>query len=81
MKLKRLQHAMYLCKDVEESSKFYTHVLGMEEIPRKLIDPKRKGAWFKMGDTRFHLAQGPEGHWSTTIWPSRWTTSRPGSRS
>ena len=64
MKLKRLQHAMYLCRDVEESRKFSTDVLGMEEIPRKLINPKGKGAWFKMGDTRFHLAQWDEGHWS-----------------
>jgi len=64
MKLKRLQHAMYLCRDLEASRKFYTDVLGMEEIPRKLIDPVRKGAWFKLGDTRFHLAQWEEGHWS-----------------
>src|SRR6516164_9672037 len=63
MKLKRLQHAMYLCRDLEASRKFYTDVLGMEEIPRKLIDPVRKGAWFKLGDTRFHLAQWEEGHW------------------
>jgi catechol 2,3-dioxygenase-like lactoylglutathione lyase family enzyme len=32
MKLKRLQHAMYLCRDLEASRKFYTDVLGMEEI-------------------------------------------------
>jgi plastocyanin len=57
MELKRLQHAKYLCRDLEASRKFYTDVLGMEEIPRKLIDPVRKGAWFKLGDTRFHLAQ------------------------
>ncbi len=64
MKLKRLQHAMYLCRDLEASRKFYKEVLGMEEIPRKLNDPARKGAWFKLGDTRFHLAQWEEGHWS-----------------
>ncbi len=64
MKLKRLQHAMFLCRDLEASRKFYTDVLGMEEISRKLINPARKGAWFKLGDTRFHLAQWDEGHWS-----------------
>ncbi|MDZ4814970.1 MAG: VOC family protein [Verrucomicrobiota bacterium] len=62
MKIERLQHAMLVCKDVEKSKKFYKEVLRLEEIERKLVNAPHDGAWFKMDNTRFHLAEYKDGH-------------------
>lgn len=56
MKITRLQHALLHVKNLEEAKAFYKEILGFEEMERWLINPIRDGAWFKIGDTRLHLA-------------------------
>ena len=56
MEITRLQHALLTVKNLEASRAFYQDVLGLEEMERWLIDPARDGAWFRIGNTRLHLA-------------------------
>lgn len=62
LKIERLQHAMLCVTNAERSAKFYREVLLMEQMERRLTTAVRNGAWFKMGNTRFHLAEYAEGH-------------------
>jgi catechol 2,3-dioxygenase-like lactoylglutathione lyase family enzyme len=54
MEILRLDHAALLVKDVERSRRFYSQVLGMEEVPRphSFTFP---GAWFRKGRAEIHL--------------------------
>lgn len=54
MDIHKADHVALLIQDVERSREFYTHVLGMQEIPR----PKNfnfPGAWLTTGDFQIHL--------------------------
>ncbi len=54
MEILRLDHAALLVKDVERSRRFYSQVLGMEEVPRphSFTFP---GAWLRKGGAEIHL--------------------------
>ena len=54
MKIRRLDHAALLVKDVERSRRFYSQVLGMEEVPRP-SNFHFPGAWFRKGSAEIHL--------------------------
>jgi catechol 2,3-dioxygenase-like lactoylglutathione lyase family enzyme len=54
MKIRTLDHAALLVRDVEKSRHFYGQLLGLEEVarPGNFAFP---GAWFRMGNTQLHL--------------------------
>ncbi len=54
MKIQGISHAALLVSDVEESRRFYSEVLGMEEIPRP-SNFHFPGAWFRRGTAELHL--------------------------
>jgi catechol 2,3-dioxygenase-like lactoylglutathione lyase family enzyme len=54
MKIRSLDHAALLVKDVERSRYFYGQVLDMEEVPRP-SNFAFPGAWFRKGSAEVHL--------------------------
>jgi catechol 2,3-dioxygenase-like lactoylglutathione lyase family enzyme len=54
MEIRKLDHAALLVKDVEQSRRFYSQVLGMEEVPRP-SNFNFPGAWFRRGSAEIHL--------------------------
>ncbi len=54
MKIRRLDHAALYVRDVEQSRRFYSQVLGMEEVARP-SNFDFPGAWFRMDGTELHL--------------------------
>jgi catechol 2,3-dioxygenase-like lactoylglutathione lyase family enzyme len=54
MKIRSLDHAAVLVKDVERSRYFYGQVLGMDEVPRP-SNFDFPGAWFRKGNAEVHL--------------------------
>ena len=52
-KIRRLQHAVFNCRDVEASMKFYTEVLGMEVVS---YEPHRKAAFLTFGGEHHNIA-------------------------
>src|SRR6184192_2023707 len=54
MKIRKLDHAALLVKDVERSRHFYGQVLGMQEIPRP-SNFDFPGAWFRQEGAEVHI--------------------------
>lgn len=52
-KIRRLQHAVFNCRDVEASVKFYTEALGMEVVS---YNPERKMAFLSFGGEHHNIA-------------------------
>lgn len=53
----RLDHIALLVRDLEESARFYTGVVGLTEIPNPMGG--RDIRWFEIGhNQRFHMQQG-----------------------
>lgn len=52
-KIRRLQHAVLNCRDVEASMKFYAEILGMEVVS---YDPQRKMAFLSFGAEHHNIA-------------------------
>lgn len=52
-----LHHASLVVSDTEASIKFYSGILGLEQIDRP--DLGFPGAWFKLGDQQIHLLELP----------------------
>lgn len=52
-KIRRLQHAVFNCLDVEASTKFYVEALGMEVVSS---DPERKMAFLSFGSEHHNIA-------------------------
>jgi catechol 2,3-dioxygenase len=52
-RIRRLQHAVFNCLDVEASVKFYTEALGMEVVS---YDPERKMAFLSFGSEHHNIA-------------------------
>jgi catechol 2,3-dioxygenase len=52
-KIRRLQHAVFNCRDVEASMKFYTEMLGMDVVS---YNPERKMAFLSFGDEHHNIA-------------------------
>ena len=52
-KIRRLQHAVFNCRDVEASMKFYTEALGMEVVS---YEPERKMAFLSFGGEHHNIA-------------------------
>jgi catechol 2,3-dioxygenase-like lactoylglutathione lyase family enzyme len=54
LEIRRLDHVSLLVKDVEQSKRFYTQLLGMEEHPRP-GNFNFPGAWLRKGSAEIHL--------------------------
>jgi len=52
-KIRRLQHAVLNCRDVEASKKFYAEILGMEVVS---YDRERKMAFLSFGGEHHNIA-------------------------
>ena len=50
----RIQHVGLVVSDLGRSRRFYTHALGLEEVPRP-ANFAFDGAWFRFGGTELHL--------------------------
>ncbi len=57
--LRRVSHVNLAVDDVEAARRFYSEVLGLEEIPRA-EGRQRPGAWFRLGALELHLSYEPE---------------------
>jgi catechol 2,3-dioxygenase len=52
-KIRKLQHAVFNCRNVEASMKFYTEMLGMEVVS---YNPERKMAFLSFGGEHHNIA-------------------------
>jgi catechol 2,3-dioxygenase-like lactoylglutathione lyase family enzyme len=59
--LRRVMHVNLAVEDVEAARRFYSEVLGLEEIERA-EGQRRPGAWFRLGTLELHLSYEPEPH-------------------
>jgi catechol 2,3-dioxygenase-like lactoylglutathione lyase family enzyme len=59
MKVKRAHHVSLCVSNIERSRRFYSDVLGLEEIERP--DFGFPGAWYQAGDVQVHLITVPDG--------------------
>jgi catechol 2,3-dioxygenase-like lactoylglutathione lyase family enzyme len=57
MKLKNIHHYSLVVTDMERAVKFYTNVLGLQEIeiPSTFKPAGAKVRWFQLGDQHIHL--------------------------
>lgn len=53
IRVKTIDHVTIVVADLERSTKFYTEVLGMQQIERPNFG--FAGAWFQAGTTQIHL--------------------------
>jgi catechol 2,3-dioxygenase-like lactoylglutathione lyase family enzyme/uncharacterized protein YunC (DUF1805 family) len=65
LRVKSIDHATFVVKDLERSRKFYVEALGMREVPRPAFS--FAGSWFQAGATQIHLileysGSGPAGN-------------------
>src|SRR5262249_6773247 len=65
IRVKAIDHATLVVKDLERSRRFYVDVLGMREVPRPPFS--FAGLWFQAGSTQIHLileysGSGPAGN-------------------
>ncbi len=56
MPLLDLHHVTIKSKDLDETVRFYTDVLGMRQVERPSFS--FAGAWLEMGNTMFHIIAG-----------------------
>lgn len=54
--IESIHHVSLPVSDLERAKRFYTEVLGLEEVPRPSF--KFPGAWYQVGDRRLHLIVG-----------------------
>jgi catechol 2,3-dioxygenase-like lactoylglutathione lyase family enzyme len=59
--LRRVTHVNLAVDDVEAARRFYSEVLGLQEIARA-EGQRRPGAWFRLGALELHLSHEPEPH-------------------
>ncbi len=50
-----LNHIAIECADLENSIRFYTDIIGLQQIPRPNFD--FNGAWFALGSQELHLIE------------------------
>ena len=65
LRVKSIDHATLVVKDLERSRRFFVDVLGMREVPRPAFS--FAGLWFQAGATQIHLileysGSGPAGN-------------------
>src|SRR5947209_5229450 len=75
VRVKSIDHATLVVKDLERSRRFYVEALGMREVPRPAFS--FAGLWFQAGATQIHLilefaGSGPAGN----LLPAPQRTSR-----
>jgi catechol 2,3-dioxygenase-like lactoylglutathione lyase family enzyme/uncharacterized protein YunC (DUF1805 family) len=75
IRVKSIDHATLVVKDLERSRRFYVDLLGMREVPRPAFS--FAGLWFQAGKTQIHLileytGSGPAGN----LLPAERRTSR-----
>ena len=59
LQVKTIDHITIVVRDLEQSSRFYTDVLGMNEVERPNFE--FPGQWFQAGSTQIHMnVQGEE---------------------
>lgn len=68
-----IHHVSLSVTDIEKAKRFYSEVLGFQEIARPDFD--FLGAWYQIGHQQLHLIVHPE---STTIRPNQKISSRDG---
>jgi len=56
MRATRFTHASVHARDLEESARFYTEVLGMRRVPSPDF-PELEVVWLQFGDVQLHLFQ------------------------
>jgi catechol 2,3-dioxygenase-like lactoylglutathione lyase family enzyme len=59
LQVTQIDHVSVLITDVERSRRFYTHVLGLKEIPK----PRSfdfVALWFELANQQLHLLQKPQ---------------------
>lgn len=69
MEIRALDHTAMIVQDVERSRQFYSHVLGMTEVPRP-ASFSFPGAWFRSGSAEVHLIGEAEGGRAATLQPA-----------
>lgn len=55
-----IHHVSLAVRDLEIAKKFYSGLLGMQEIERPPF--RSTGTWYAIGSQQLHLLQHPEGH-------------------
>jgi catechol 2,3-dioxygenase-like lactoylglutathione lyase family enzyme len=62
MKLKGIHHWSVVVSDMERAVKFYSEVLGLQEIeiPSTFKPIGAKVRWFRLGDQHIHLMPAPQ---------------------
>ncbi|MBB6024093.1 catechol 2,3-dioxygenase-like lactoylglutathione lyase family enzyme [Paenibacillus sp. JGP012] len=55
-----IHHVSLAVRDLQTAKKFYSGLLGMQEIERPPF--RSTGAWYAIGSQQLHLLQHPEGH-------------------
>jgi catechol 2,3-dioxygenase-like lactoylglutathione lyase family enzyme len=58
--IEALHHVSINVTDLERAKRFYSGVLGLEEISRPVFD--FPGAWYRLGDRQLHLIVHPPTH-------------------
>jgi len=53
IRVKSIDHATFVVKDLERSRRFYAQALGMRQVPRPAFS--FDGMWFQAGKTQIHL--------------------------
>ncbi|WP_342554727.1 VOC family protein [Paenibacillus sp. FSL R7-0652] len=55
-----IHHVSLAVRDLEKAKKFYSGLLGMQEIKRPPF--RSTGTWYAIGSQQLHLLQHPDGH-------------------
>ena len=59
MKTSRLHHVTVMSRNLDQSTVFYTEVLGLERVPRPSLS--RSGSWLTRNGFMVHIIVNPDG--------------------
>lgn len=66
MQITQYLHTAVLVSDLERAENFYSNVLGLSKVERKLKYP---GAWYQLGELQIHLIVAPT---TSKLQPEKW---------